>query len=74
MEWCATSRLRAILRVPAIDLVRWGPYFETAVSWYRGAPFEIVQLIYPDRNGFLPYEAGYEQRMALAQPVIGTVG
>ncbi len=57
-----------------IDIARWGPYFETAVSWYRGAPFEIVQLIYPDRNGFLPYEAGYEQRMALAQPVIGTVG
>jgi hypothetical protein len=57
-----------------VDLVRWGPFFATAVSWYRGAPFEMVQLIYPDRNGFLPYESGYEQRMALAQPVIGTVG
>jgi hypothetical protein len=30
----------------------------------------MVQLLYPDRNGFLPYESGYEQRMRLAQPVI----
>ena len=57
-----------------IDLHRWGAMFATAQSWYRGEPFEMVQMLYPDRNGFLPYEAGYEQRMALAQPVIGTVG
>ena len=56
-----------------VDLDVWGPYFATAASWYRGAPFEIVQLLYPDRNGFLPYEVGYEQRMVLAQPVIGSV-
>ncbi len=54
-----------------IDLREWGPMFETAISWYRGAPFEMVQMIYPDRNGFLPYETGYEQRMRLAQPVVG---
>jgi hypothetical protein len=56
-----------------IDLVRWGPWFTAAIEWYRGEPFEMVQLLYPDRNGFMPYEIGYEQRMALAQPVIGTV-
>jgi hypothetical protein len=56
-----------------IDLARWGPWFATAAAWYRGAPFEIVQLLYPDRNGFMPYEAGFEQRMTFAQPVIGTV-
>jgi hypothetical protein len=56
-----------------IDLGPWGAYFATATSWYAGDPFEMVQLLYPDRNGFMPYEAGYEQRMALAQPVIGTV-
>jgi len=57
-----------------IDLQRWGALFATAHAWYRGEPFEMVQLLYPDRNGFMPYEAGYEQRMTLAQPVIGTVG
>lgn len=56
-----------------VDLDRWGPLFSTATAWHRGADFEMVQLLYPDRNGFLPYEAGFEQRMTLAQPVIGTV-
>jgi hypothetical protein len=43
----------------------------TAVSWYRGSDFGLVQLIYPDRTGVLPYESGYDHRMRLAQPVIG---
>jgi len=45
--------------------------FTTARAWYRGEPFAIVQLLYPDRNGFMPYETGFEQRMRLAQPVLG---
>jgi hypothetical protein len=57
-----------------IDLGEWGDLFATAESWYRGAPFEMVQLIYPDRNGFLPYEAGFDQRLRFAQPVVGRVG
>jgi len=30
-------------------------------------------LLYPDRNGFMPYETGFDQRMRLAQPVVGTL-
>lgn len=45
-------------------------WFRTASAWYRGELPTMVQLLYPDRNGFMPYEAGYEQRMRLAQPVI----
>ena len=56
-----------------VDLTEWAPLFETAVAWYRGEPFELVQLLFPDRNGFLPYEAGYEERMRLAQPVVGSM-
>jgi hypothetical protein len=55
-----------------VDTVEFGPFFATATAWYRGEPFEMVQLVYPDRNGFMPYEAGYEQRLRLAQPVIAT--
>ncbi|HEY5664066.1 MAG TPA: DUF4262 domain-containing protein [Ilumatobacter sp.] len=51
-----------------------GALFGTAEAWYRGRPYEMVQMIYPDRNGFMPYEAGFEQRLRLAQPVVGTVG
>ena len=59
-------------RFAPVDAEAWGALFVTGTSWYRGEPFELVQLLYPDRNGFLPYEAGYEQRMRLAQPVVGT--
>ncbi len=57
-----------------IDLDVHGAFFGTAAAWYKGEPFSMVQLLFPDRNGFMPYETGYEQRMRLAQPVLGTVG
>jgi hypothetical protein len=57
-----------------VDLHEWGGWFTTATRWYEGGDVEMVQLLYPDRNGFMPYEAGYEQRLRLAQPVIGSVG
>ncbi len=56
-----------------IDLEQHGPAFETAAAWYRGERHDMVQMLYPDRNGFMPYETGFEQRLRLAQPVIGTL-
>lgn len=55
-----------------IDMEQWASHFATAIAWYRGEPQPMVQLLYPDRNGFMPYEAGFEQRLRLAQPVIGS--
>jgi len=56
-----------------VDRAEHGGYFATATAWYDGADFEVVQFLYPDRNGFLPYEMGFEQRLKFAQPVIGTM-
>lgn len=56
-----------------VDVSEWSPLFSTASAWYRGEPFEMVQLVYPDRKGFMPYEPGFDQRMRFAQPVIGTI-
>jgi hypothetical protein len=56
-----------------IDLDTWAPMFATAAAWYEGEPFSMVQLLFPDRNGFMPYEPGYDQRMRYAQPVIGSI-
>jgi hypothetical protein len=56
-----------------IDLDEHGATFATAAAWYRGKPYSMAQLLYPDRNGFMPYELGFEQRLRLAQPVIGDV-
>jgi len=61
-------------RFAPVDLHKWGALFATATSWYRGEPYEVVQLLFPDRNGFMPYETGYETRMRFAQPVVGSIG
>jgi hypothetical protein len=54
-----------------VDVDANSSYFDTAVAWYAGEPFELVQLLYPDRNGFMPYETGFDQRLRFAQPVVG---
>ncbi len=56
-----------------IDLDEHAAYFPTAFAWYAGRAFEMVQLMFPDRNGFLPYEAGYDQRLRFAQPIVGSL-
>jgi hypothetical protein len=56
-----------------VDVDEWGALTGTATAWYRGAPYDVVQLLWPDRNGFLPTEAGFDQRVRAAQPVIGTI-
>jgi len=60
-------------RFATVDLDEWGALFTTAVAWYRGEPFELVQLVYPDPNGFLPYEPGFDQHRIHSQPVIGSL-
>ena len=65
------NNLRCLFAPIRLDI--WGPYFPAANDWYQGEPFEMVQLLYPDRNGFMPYEARYKQRLRFAQPIIGTV-
>lgn len=57
-----------------VDLEEWGAFAATATAWYRGADYQVVQLLWPDRNGFLPTEAGFDQRVRAAQPVIGATG
>ncbi len=55
-----------------VDTAEFGAFFGTAHAWYRGEPYEMVQLVYPDRNGFMPYEDGYDRRLRFAQPILGT--
>ena len=56
-----------------VDMQVYGQLFATAAAWRKGRPFDVVQLLWPDRNGFLPYETGFDLRLQLAQPVIGAV-
>ena len=63
--------LRCVFAPIAPEMV--GELLSTAVAWRRGAPFAAAQLLWPDRNGFLPTEPGFDRRIALAQPVVGDV-
>ena len=56
-----------------VDLSTWAELVDVAVSWHRGTNFQLVQMLWPDRNGFLPTEPGFDRRVATAQPVVGSV-
>ena len=53
-----------------VDMSKWGSLFGTATAWYRTNEVSIVQLLWPDRNGFLPGEAGFDQKLRFAQPLL----
>ena len=61
-------------RQPLLAFRRLFMNLDVASLWRRGGSFRMVQLLWPDRNGFLPTEAGFDRRMILAQPIIGVVG
>lgn len=56
-----------------IDMSLWNDLFTTASAWYGTTDFPMVQLVWPDRNGFLPHEPGFDQRLVTAQPLIGAL-
>src|SRR6478672_3536784 len=47
--------------------------FAVADDWYEGEDYRLAQLAWPDRNGWLPWESGFDHRLLLAQPVVGGV-
>ena len=54
-----------------VDVAAHAPLFASAFGWHKGSTFAVVQMLWPDRNGFLPDEAGFDQRLRFAQPVLG---
>ena len=50
-----------------------GDLFAGACNWYGTDEIEMVQLVWPDRNGWLPWESGFDRKLTFAQPVIGTL-
>ena len=45
--------------------------FESASAWHRRTTYRMLQLAWPDRNGWLPWEPGFDRRLLFAQPVLG---
>lgn len=63
------GELRSAL-VP-VDVAECGPLFASATAWYRAAGYRVAQLVWPDRNGWLPWEPGFDRRVVMAQPILG---
>lgn len=55
----------------SVDTVECGNLFQTAALWYQRRDFPMVQLLWPDRSGWLPGESGFDAALVRAQPVIG---
>lgn len=54
-----------------VDTSAHGHLFASAASWHKGRAFDVIQLLWPDRNGFLPGEMGFDQRLRFTQPLLG---
>ncbi|MBK9180173.1 MAG: DUF4262 domain-containing protein [Acidimicrobiales bacterium] len=54
-----------------VDVEVRGHLFDGASLWYRDQGYRVLQFVWPDRNGWLPWEPGFDRRLSLAQPVIG---
>lgn len=65
------NELRCVF-VP-VDLDVWGEMFSVGRAWHRGE-FDLVQLLWPDKRGLLPYEEGFDPRLVYAQPVLTPLG
>jgi hypothetical protein len=45
--------------------------FAGADAWYGDQPYRLVQLVWPDRTGWLPWEPGFDPAVAAAQVLLG---
>lgn len=43
----------------------------SAIWYYQGRDFPVMQLVWPDPNGKFPWEEGFDRRYAAAQPLLG---
>lgn len=55
-----------------VSLEEFGDLFETAHAYHDDQAFRVAQFVWPDKQGKLPWDEGFDDRLRLAQPVIGT--
>ncbi len=53
-----------------VDTAAHAHLFETATLWYGHSDLAMVQLVWPDRNGWLPGESGFDAPLVRTQPLI----
>ncbi len=56
-----------------VALEEWAGLFPDDERVHGTGAYEMLQFVWPDRGGRLPWDEGYEERLRLAQPVIGAL-
>lgn len=54
-----------------VDVGATASLFGSAAAWYGPEPFRVVQLVWPDRTGWLPWEPGFDPATAAVQVLLG---
>ena len=61
-----------------VDLAGHAGSFPDAAAYHTdrgvGAEWRMLQFVWPDRSGLLPWDAGFDDRLRIAQPIIATTG
>jgi hypothetical protein len=50
-----------------VDVAAMGAMFGSAAAWYEAEPFRVVQLVWPDPVGWLPWEPGFDAALSGVQ-------
>ena len=54
-----------------VDVASTASLFGSAAAWYGPEPFRVVQLVWPDRTGWLSWEPGFDPATAAVQVLLG---
>lgn len=54
-----------------VDMSDYAELFAGATRFHGSEEYRVCQFVWPDRNGKLPWDEDYDNRLRLAQPVIG---
>ena len=55
-----------------VDTEEYGSLFPTATAFHGDHDYRVMQFVWPDKFGKLPWDEGYNHQLRVAQPVIGT--
>lgn len=53
-----------------VDPTWYGPFLGTAIWFNEGTSFNTLQLIWPDKNAFYPWQDGFDSDWTWAQPML----